>query len=206
LGDASVPQNSFVRFGAVALTLAIAGCAGIGVVETSDPHRKLDDALSLLGQDRPIIAERLINEAIQICTNTHDTGCLADAYKTYGLFFRSDSVNHWLTTYVKTGFLDKSATYMDRLPKAIEYLQKAATLYGQLGLYDALTNDYLIIAITYYYSMGDRNAACAALGDSLSANHENLRHDPTAKVILPKGFSSYYDYIADQRTRFGGCS
>ena len=47
--------------------LLLAGCAGVGIVSTSDPLTKLNDAEYLfMRQDRPYPAERLIQEAISI--------------------------------------------------------------------------------------------------------------------------------------------
>lgn len=57
-----------VRFFAVIFVLCLlTGCAGVGVVASSDPLTKLNDAGDLFKrQDQPLIEERLIREAIVI--------------------------------------------------------------------------------------------------------------------------------------------
>ena len=173
------------------------------MVETSDPNQKISDATYLFDrEDRPLIAERLITEAIEICTKDHDNGCLADAYLAYGFFFRSRSVTHWAKQFVENGFLDKSATFADRYSKSIEYFSKAAVLYTQLGRFDAVTNADLNVGFTYDL-MADSKAACKAYDESAAANHENLRRNPGVKVALPDGFSSYDEYLADLKKHEG---
>jgi polar amino acid transport system substrate-binding protein len=55
------------------------------VVATSDPAVKLRDAQILYAeQQRPLIAERLIREAIQIYEERGDTLGLGHAYRSYG--------------------------------------------------------------------------------------------------------------------------
>jgi len=72
-------QSNWFRCLAVGFSLVLVGCAGVGVVETSDPYVKLSDASSLFDeQDRPLIAERLIREAIEVCENKSDQLCLAE--------------------------------------------------------------------------------------------------------------------------------
>jgi len=49
----------------ISLLSILVGCAGVGVVASSDPLAKLNDAQELFQkQDRPLPAERLIREAL----------------------------------------------------------------------------------------------------------------------------------------------
>jgi hypothetical protein len=190
-------------FLALGCNLIVAGCAGVGVVESSDPQTKLSDATALFDrEDRPLVAERLIREAISICASKSDQSCLADAYRTYGFFFRSPSVTHWSKQYIETGFLDASATFDNRYSKSIEYFEKARSLYLQLGRFDALTNVDLNMGFTFD-RMEDHKSACRAFDDSGNANRENLRRNPNAKVALPEGFASYDDFLMSYRKRDG---
>lgn len=125
----------------VLLIFILNGCAAVGVPTTSDPYEKLAWSQELLyRQDRPLPAERLIIEAIEICTEKKDTDCSAEAYSTYGAFLESSSVKKRKKRYQKGGFLDKTVKYEDRLSKAIEYYNKSiaikpdATVYYFLGL------------------------------------------------------------------------
>ena len=182
--------------------IALAGCAGVGVVATPDPASKLHDAGSLFGrQDRPLIAERLIREAIQTYQSNNDQLGLAEAYRTYGFFFRSPSIEgKWKEYYRKNGFLDKSATFETRYEKSIQYFEMAQRLFAASKRFDAVTNVELNIAFTYI-AMGNRLAACRALDKSLEDNRENIRQTPDATPIVPDGFVSYEEFIAQRKKR-----
>ena len=68
------------RFVTFWLSLLMSGCAAIGVVATSDPHVKLNDAENLfITQNRPLPAERLIREAMAIYQERDDPHGLANA-------------------------------------------------------------------------------------------------------------------------------
>jgi tetratricopeptide (TPR) repeat protein len=185
------------------LIVLVTACAGVGVVATDDPAAKLRDAGDLYDrQDRPLIAERLIREAIGTYQSRNDQLGLADSYREYGFFFRSSSVAKWNKVYRENGFLDKSATFETRHAKSIEYFEKARAIYADHKRFDALTNVNMNMGFTYV-AMGDREAACRAFDRALESYHENIRQNPTAKPILPKGFASYEDYWSDRRKRYG---
>ena len=122
--------------------LAFTGCAAIGVPATSDPAGKLRDATALFDrQDRPLPAERLIREALEIYQKNDDQLGVAEAYRTYGFFFRSASINgKWSKFYRDNGFLDRSATFDARYIKSIEYFEMARAIYSAHQRFDALTN------------------------------------------------------------------
>ena len=186
------------------LFVVLGGCAGVGVVATSDPAAKLHDAGYLFDQaDRPLIAERLIREAIEIYEKNNDQLGLAEAYREYGFFFRSRSIEgKWNKFYRENGFLDKSATFDTRYAKSIEYFEKARIIFTENNRFDALTNVNMNMGFTYV-AMGNREAACQAFDRALESYHENIRQNPTAKPVLPQGFSSYEDYWSDRKKRYG---
>jgi tetratricopeptide (TPR) repeat protein len=188
------------------LVVVLAGCAGVGVVATSDPAAKLHDAGYLYDRaDRPLIAERLIREAIEIYEKNNDQLGLAEAYLEYGFFFRSRSIEgKWNTFYRENGFLDKSASFDTRYAKSIEYFERARAIFSEYKRFDVLTNVNHNMGFTYEL-MGNSKAACAAFERALESNRENLRQNPTAKVNLPPGVATYEDYLAPHRKR-AGCS
>lgn len=197
-------KNCWLRLLCVGTTITLVGCAGVGVVASSDPRVKLSDATYLFDQqDRPLIAERLIREAIEICEGTADQACLAEAYRTYGFFFRSPSIDgKWNKQYRGHGFLDKSAIFDSRYAKSIEYFNKAREIYVRLGRFDKLTNVNLNMGFTYAL-MGEPKLACRAFDESAANNRENMRRNPNANVAVPKGFSSFEEYLAPQKKRVG---
>ena len=185
------------------LAVIFAGCAGIGIVGSSDPAAKLRDAEALFGrQDRPLIAEKIIREAIGSYQKNNDQLGLADAYRTYGFFFRSSAVEgKWSQYYRENGFLDESASFDARYAKSIEYLEKARAIFAEYKRFDVLTNVDLNIGFTYEV-MGYGAAACEAFDRSLENHRDNL-HISKAKVALPQGFATYEEFLAPHRERAG---
>lgn len=186
------------------LSVIFAGCGGVGFVAESDPAAKLRDAKDLFDrQDRPLIAEKLIRDAIESYQQANDQLGLANAYRTYGFFFRSPAVEgQWRKYYLENGFLDKAASFDDRYGKSIEYLEKALAIFTKYNRFDALTNLNLNIGFTYEV-MGYGEAACEAFDRSLENNRDNLRQISKAKVALPQGFASYEEFLAPHKERAG---
>ena len=141
--------------------LLLGACAGIGVVETSDPAQKLRDAEILYdNEDRPLLAERLIREAIEIYQPTNDKLGLGESYREYGFLLRSPSVKGtWADFYRQNGFLDKSVTFETRYRKSVEYLEMATSLFVELGRFDRATNTALNQGFSYVL-MSDNSEAC----------------------------------------------
>jgi tetratricopeptide (TPR) repeat protein len=192
--------------------LLLVGCAGVGIVASSDPLTKLNDAEDLfMRQDRPLPAERLIREAIAIYQERDDAHGLGNAYREYGDLLRSPSVvGKWQKFYRENGFQDKTVTLDNRIAKSSEYYAKALGYYGraeqkhrEAGEYDRLTNTYYNMA--WSHSMLDeRDKACGYYDKTLEAYQENIRRNPTAKPYVPSGVGSVPDLIASVR-RQAGC-
>jgi len=185
------------------LSAGIAGCAGVGIIAKSDPAAKLHDATDLFDrQDRPLIAEKLIREAMGSYQKSNDQLGLANAYRTYGFFFRSASIEgKWRKHYRENGFLDKSASFDDRYEQSIEYFEKARTIYAEYKRFDALLTVNLNIGFIYEV-MGYQDAACEAFDRSVENNRDNLQVSK-AKIPLPQGFATYEDFLAPHRQRAG---
>jgi tetratricopeptide (TPR) repeat protein len=176
----------------------------VGVVSTSDPAQKLQDAYYLLEhQDRPLIAERLIREALDLYARSKDELGIAEAYKYYGIFFSSRALSgKWSTYYQSNGFLDKSVEYDKRFAKALEYLQKAASIYSAREQYDKLTNVNLNVAFANI-GAGELQAACEAFIRSGESYRINIDRNPTVKPIVPKGYESFPEFLESARKRYG---
>lgn len=181
---------------------ALVGCSAVGVVASSNPQQKLADADGLLDQGRPLPAERLITEAVQLCTTAGDQLCLADAYRGYGLFFMSPALASQKDRYVTQGFRDTTATYEQRYVKANEYLEKSRAIYTQAGRFEVVTNLNLNRGFAYEMA-GDKPAACQAYGESLAASQENARLKPGAVIQVPAKYGTFEKYIGVQKARVG---
>jgi tetratricopeptide (TPR) repeat protein len=182
--------------------IILGGCAAVGVPSTSDPIEKLKWADELYSRGRPFPAEKLINEAIIICKENNNSECLGKAYLSYGFFLRSSSIKENQSTYKKYGFLNKDITFDNRLVKSKEYFEKAITEYLKTKRYDYLTNAYLNLGFAYYF-LGEHKSECEPYRISLEYNQKNIKMNPNKKISLPKGFSTYEDYIAVQQKRAG---
>lgn len=183
--------------------LWLSGCAAMFVPETSDPMKKIGWAIELFNnQGRPLPAERLIRETIEICEKDGNVPCLGKANVTYGFFFRSPSIEKWEKVYRENGFYDKNATFDNRLVKSKEYFEKGISYYLQTNEYDALTNAYLNIGFTYYF-LNDSKGECESYAKSLEYNAKNFEANPDAKVALPPGVSSFKEYVAPFQKRAG---
>jgi len=143
---------------------------------------------------RPIPAERLIREAIEIYQAQENQAGVAEAYRTYGAFFRSDVVTKWQTYYQRTGFFDTAAAYESRYKKSVEYFVLADKIYAALDDLTARSNVHLNIGITYRIA-GDNAAACKAYSESLALHQAARQRDPRLIVRLPVKYKTYEEAL-----------
>jgi hypothetical protein len=89
------------------MALSVSACTGVGIVASSDPLVKLNDADYLFTREnRPVPAEILIQEATVIYQERDDPHGLGNANREYGDFLRSQAVVNWETAYRRNGFFD----------------------------------------------------------------------------------------------------
>jgi tetratricopeptide (TPR) repeat protein len=184
------------------------GCAGVGIVATSDPLAKLNDSEDLfMRQARPLPAERLILEAMAIYEERGDAHGLGNANRQYGDLLRSPAVLKWEKVYRRDGFQDKSITFDNRLEKANEFYRKAIAYYERAaqehlktGKYDALTNVYFNRAWSHV-NVNEKDKACGYYDKTVEAYDENIRRNPGAKPYAPPGSGSFSEFIASAKRR-----
>lgn len=97
------------------IILSQLGCAGIGVMETSDPARKIEDAQALMKLDRATLAKRLVHEALEIYTRDGNDVGAAFAHFNLGDINRDGKIK---------GF--------PNYEEAKQHYQKAADIYEKL--------------------------------------------------------------------------
>lgn len=186
----------------------LSGCAGVGIVATSDPLAKLNDSEDLfMRQARPLPAERLIREAMVIYEERGDAHGLGNANRQYGDLLRSPAVLKWEKVYRRDGFQDKSITFDNRLEKANDFYRKAITYYERAEQehrraekYDALTNVHFNMAWSYL-NVNERDKACSYYDKTVEAYDENIRRNPGAKPHIPPGSGSFSEFIASAKRR-----
>jgi tetratricopeptide (TPR) repeat protein len=183
-------RGIFVGF-VMTVLMFLNGCAGIGVVQTDDPLTKLNQAADLsTQQDRPLIAERLIFEAIDLYQQRGDSHGLGLANRAYADLLRSPAVTgKWAAYYQKNGFYDKVTTFDSRIEKSSEYYIKALGHFSNAEpklkdekRFDALTNLYFNMAFTST-RLNQKNQACSFYDKASAAYLENIRLNPSAKPI-----------------------
>jgi tetratricopeptide (TPR) repeat protein len=186
----------------------LSACAGVGIVATSDPLVKLNDAEVLFSsKDRPMPAERLIQEAMAIYQERDDPHGLGNAHRAYGDLLKSPAVVSWEKIYRRDGFVDRSITFDSRLAKASEHYAKALEYYRRAEMqelatskYDALTNVYYNMAWSHL-ALGAQDEACADFDRTLQAYSENMRRNTNAH---PYGGGTIPDAVARAK-RQAGC-
>src|ERR1700722_6610431 len=150
---------SLSRVAAHLLCTLFAGCAGFGIVASSDPITKLDDAEVLFTEEnRPLPAEKLIQEAIAIYKQRDDAHGLGNAYREYADFLESPAVTAWNSSYNRLGnFHDETINTGDRQTvaaelyrRALSYYERAETECKTAQQYDALTNVYVNMAWSHW--------------------------------------------------------
>lgn len=172
------------------LTAVLTACSGFGVPQQDDPLAKLNQAESLfLEQDRPLMAEMLILEAMSIYKTQNNLHGLGNANREYADLLRSASVSgKWAGHYQSKGFQDKSVTFGNRIEKsneyyerAISYYAKAAQTFRQEQRFDALTNVYFNTAWSYSQT-GDRLSACNYYDQTLASHTDQVRNRSNSKA------------------------
>jgi hypothetical protein len=166
----------------------------------------LRDAVALFDDTgRPLPAEQLISDALQEYKRLGDEAGIANAYRVYGLFLRSRSLQqpNYAAHYREKGFIDVGATYDTRYDRSLYYLGMAAEMYRRLDEKDLLSN--------VYFHMGDVNvlagnstAACRYYDESLSAQAEFRAAHPITSVDLPPGSRSFEEALAASK-RYAKC-
>ena len=171
------------------------GCAGTAVEPNGDPLTKLNDAeLLFRQQDQPVLAEKLIRQAIDLYAERRDAHGLGNAYREYADFLRSDSLSgKWEAYYREHGFQDRTVTYANRMAKSSEYYTRALGYYARAETqlreakkFGPLTNVYFNMAMSYHQLQQDKKA-CEYFDRTIDAYKENLRLNPAANPYSPTG-------------------
>lgn len=187
----------------IVMLTTLAGCAAALVPYTSDPKQMIANAYWLFDdQVRPLPAERMILEAIDIYKEGEDQAGLAQAYIAYSVFLRSYAVGKYSKHYSEHGFLQPNITFEDRYNSSIEYLDKAGAIYQNQHQYDLLTNVYLHMGFTYW--AGQRiTEACSMFVISLEKHKKFTAEHPDVVVYL-EGYGTYQEYLSS-RTKEINC-
>ena len=191
-------------FAYASLLCCIVAFSGCAARSTSDPALKLKWASEdFSSKDNPVEAEKLIREAIDIYELKRNQLGLAEAYRQYGLFYRSNAVSKYEEHYQRNGFLDEKVRFKDRYAKAIEYFNKSKDIYASYGHYDILSNIYISLAKTYDI-MNRQDEACEAFSKSIESFRRIKMENQEAQEQRSQEISSYMEYV-DLMKKQAGC-
>jgi tetratricopeptide (TPR) repeat protein len=177
------------------ILLLIVGCSAALVPYTSDPSKKIDQAYALMDSGRPLPAEKLIDDALEIYQKEGNELGIAEVYHTYGNLY-------------KTGIYYSSSRVSERRVKtkeeAVGYFQKAVDLYLNHNDFIGAAKCQFGIGQVYWV-VGKKTEACAALDDSLASYNKAKERDPAARMPFRYHETEFPKVI--QYTKEGvGCS
>ena len=174
--------------------LLLSGCAGMNVIETSDPNIKLKQSREMIQQGRPLMADSLILQAIKLYKNNNNSLGVAEAYFSYAALYREDSIKSYKTIYDPT--FQKS---IDSYHEAITWFKKAKS---DIGVAKTLASIGMI-----YGSKGNFEKTCSYLTEAqdiynLGKSNGTIINDPE---ILTPNFSDF-DTVLKQLLKQAKCS
>jgi hypothetical protein len=176
-----------------AATLAASGHA-LAADTAKDAMQKIGSATSYLDKlGRPVPAEEDLRDAEAICKTLHDDACLAQVWRAWGYYFRSDALAQWKGAKVYGPALyDKSVTFEQRYDRSLEYYDKALALYATLNDTHWIANIEMQKAFAYERSRRIHQACL-----SLQASREADQKYGNGKSLGPPGktFAQYLDEL-----------
>jgi len=176
----------------IVLVTILPGCAGR---RTKDPAVMLQWASEeFSSKDDPIQAEERLQEALQIYRKSMDRLGLAETYRQYGLFLRSNAVTKFQQHYNTVGFLDESVKFTNRYQKAVEYFLKAKDIFEENKKYDTLSTVYISLAKTYAH-LGRELEGCDSLTKGLASYNAYKKANPDMKEFHAEEVADYEEYI-----------
>jgi tetratricopeptide (TPR) repeat protein len=178
--------------------IALFACAS-----TKDPGLKLQRASEGFNKlDDPVKAEKLIFDAMEDYSKEKNQLGLAEAYRQYALFLRSNAVEKFEEYFTEEGFEDETVTFKTRYEKAVEYFNKSKDLYQDYGHLDILSSIYISLAKTYTI-MGKQQESCDAFSKGLTYYGEYKKANPEAKELRSEEMATYEEYIGILKKQAG---
>jgi len=180
---------------ALCCIVVLAGCAVKSGRTTSIGAEKLKKASQLFSsKDEPVEAEEMIRDVIALYEQDKNQIGLAEAYRQYGLFYRSNAVNKFAKYYKEKGFLDKTVKFAGRYEKSVEYFKKSMEIYTDYGNIEIMSNLYVSLGKTYDL-MDKKDKACEAFNKGLENFATFKKGNPEAKELRSEELANYESYI-----------
>ena len=185
--------------------ISLAGCSAVGIVETNDPHEKIEQAMYLLNTEkRPIPADKLLAQAINTFEQQHDQMGLVRAYRARGHFLLTDSVKNNSKFFINNGFFIDGKIYDKREEIAIEYFLKVHAILDNdpRPLYSAKTQINMTLTEMYSkYSNTPKNV-CKYLKEA-TFYHSKFQEESQDENVAPlSGYDRFIDFESKYTTQY----
>ncbi|MEK6743823.1 MAG: tetratricopeptide repeat protein [Nitrospirota bacterium] len=162
---------------------------------TKDPAVMLQWASEeFSSKDDPLAAEEFLQQALEVYRKKMDRLGLAETYRQYGLFLRSNAVSKFHKHYNTVGFLDESVKFTNRYQKAVEYLVKAQEIFEENKKYDTLSTVHISLAKTYAH-LNRTQEACDSLTKGMASYNAFKKTNPDMKEFHAEEVADYEEYI-----------
>lgn len=179
------------------LLISLTGCSAVGIVETNDPHRKIEQAIYLLNtENRPIPADKLLAQSINIFKQKNDQMGLVRAYRARGHFLLSNSVKNNSKFFINNGFFIDGNIYEKREEKAIEYFLKVRSILEEdsRSLYSAKTQINMTLTEMYSKYFNNSTHICKHLKEAIFY-HSKFQENSYGENVAPlSGYSKFIDF------------
>jgi tetratricopeptide (TPR) repeat protein len=187
------------------IALLLGACAGVGIVESDDPYKKLSEARYLWRvSGRVMQARHQLDEAIAIFERRDDKAGLAEAYRQYGLIARIGGANPDPVIQINPGpngpALNPSH---EELALSDGYLSRTVALATEAKRFDLVTNANFLLGNNQVLR-GNPQSACPFYERAVTASREAARQEPGLTVELPRGVQSIEEGLARAK-REAGC-
>ena len=168
-----------------------------------NPQGNFKESDYLMSVNRPIAADKLINDVIVFCTKKNDEPCLAESYYYFGklLLWRGADTDKWSKF---RSYVEQDITTDNIHQKSMDYFEKALGLARKYNLYDMVSGIYIKVGILQSLYFKDRTVACESFDQSLDYHSMYIKANPNANITLEKGFKSFEEYIS-QAKKEAGC-
>ena len=169
------------------------GCSAAGVVYTSDPYKKLNNAYALMNQGRPIPAERSAKEALASYAESNNKAGVAESHIFFGQLYKHKSYE----------LFDTSARQINEessRDKSIYHSQKAVDIYTDLGNYTQAAKAKFALANGYVKK--DKATACRLYDESVMDFTKGKRLNTTEGFKFNPKFKSFESMVASFKQKF----
>ncbi|VAW50428.1 hypothetical protein MNBD_GAMMA06-1722 [hydrothermal vent metagenome] len=165
-------------------------CSGIGAVEKPLPDIKLDQVNKMIQVGRPLMAVKLIGDALQRYKENNNSLGIANAHYAYGNLYKNAAIRPYITIYDPT--FEKSIWHFI---KAKKWYKKEK---NEMGVVKSLTG----IGVAYA-KKGDFEAACKNISESLQIYKTGKAQGiiTNKQEILVPGHSNFGSVIIQLKER-----